>query len=351
MLFVQKMSIEKKFSLLKNIWEYEKILVSKTMGGMRQLKATAKQKEKKNFDIVILMRKIWARRWLYVMLIPFVAFFAIFVYKPMWGIQIAFKDYSVFKGMSGSPWVGLANFKSFFASPYAARVIRNTLLISLYSLAIAFPAPIIFALLLNEVRNAAFKKTVQTVSYLPYFISTVVVAAMVTSFLSPSNGIFNIIRDKLGLEKIYFLTQPQYFRTILITMQIWQGVGYGSVIYISALTSVDAQLYEACIIDGGGKWRQLIHVTIPGILPTVILMFIIRIGNIVNVGYEDIILLYQPSTYETADVIGSYVYRIGIEGNNFGLSTSIGLLQSVISLILVWASNMASRKISETSLW
>ena len=264
---------------------------------------------------------------------------------------MAFKDYSIFKGMAGSPWVGLDNYADFFRSPYAVRVIRNTLLLNLYSLVFSFPMPIIFALLLNELRAKTFKKTIQTISYLPHFISTVVIAGMVTMFLSPTNGVVNVILDKFGMDKIYFLTQPQYFRTILILMHIWQGTGYGSIIYISALTSVDEQLYEACIIDGGGKWKQLIHITIPGILPTIVIMLIMRIGHMFGSGYQDIILLYQPSTYETADVIGSYIYRMGIEGNNFGVSTAVGLLQSVLALILVTITNKISKLVTESSLW
>ena len=213
------------------------------------------------------------------------------------------------------------------------------------------PMPIILALLVNEVKNKYFVKTIQTISYLPHFISTVVIAGMVTSFLSPTNGIINIVRDMVGLDKIYFLTQPQYFRTIYIVMGIWAGMGFNAIIYISALTGVDEQLYEACVIDGGGKWKQLIHVTIPAIMPTIAIMFIIRIGGIINVGYETIILLYQPATYETADVIGSYVYRMGIEGSNYSLSTAVGLFQSVISLILVAGANAFSKKFAETSLW
>lgn len=305
--------------------------------------------QRKSYSVVL--KKLWGKRWLYAMLIPFVLWYIIFSYRPLWGLQMAFKEYSVFKGMAGSPWIGLENFRTFFESAYAGRVIKNTLLISLYNLIFSFPMPIIFALLLNELRVKTFKKTVQTISYLPYFISTVVIAGMVTTFLSPSNGVINVILDKLGMEKIYFLTQPQYFRTILVTMGIWQGTGYGAIIYISALSSVDEQLYEACIIDGGGRWKQLIHITIPGILPTIVIMLLMRIGSLVNVGYQDIILLYQPSTYETADVIGSYVYRMGLEGNNFGVSTAVGLMQSVISLLLVSLANTVSKKLTETSLW
>ena len=216
---------------------------------------------------------------------------------------------------------------------------------------IGFPLPIIFALLLNEVTSTKYKRLVQTFSYLPYFISTVVIAGMVTLFLSPSNGIVNIILDKLGMEKVYFLTKPEWFRTIYTMTNVWIGLGYNSVVYISALSGVDQSLYEACTIDGGGKMRQMLSVTIPGILPTIVTMFLIQIGNILNVGYELIIMLYQPATYETADTISTYVYRIGIEQANYSLSTAVSFFNSIVGLILVVIANYISKKVNNTGLW
>ena len=296
-------------------------------------------------------KQIVRDRQLYIIMIPFLLFFTLFVYRPMGSLVIAFKDYSVYRGVAASPWVGLENFRTFFESPYFWRLIRNTVLLSVYSLIFSFPSSILLALLLNEVRSKWFKSVVQTCSYLPHFISAVVIAGMVTSFLSPSNGVINLIIEMFGGEKIYFLSRAEYFRPIYIIMNIWTGIGYGSIVYIAAISGIDQQLYEACKIDGGGRLSQVWHVTLPGILPTVVTMFIMQIGNIMNVGYEKIILLYQPSTYETADVINSYVYRLGIEEANYSVSTAAGLFNSVIGFVLVMVANYASNKINDVGLW
>ncbi|MBQ7573210.1 MAG: sugar ABC transporter permease [Clostridia bacterium] len=311
------------------------------------MKKLSETKEKRSN----LSKRIWADRQLYFMLIPFLLFYVIFVYKPMWGLQVAFKDYNIFKGMSGSPWVGFENFKTIFGNPYFFRILRNTLLISTYSLIFSFPMPIILALLLNEVRIRKFKSLVQTCTYLPYFISTVVVAGMVTSFLAPSTGMVNLILAKLGFEKIYFLSKPEYFRTIFITQGIWQNAGYSSIVYIAALGGIDMELYDAAMVDGCGRWKQTLHVTLPGLLPTIVTLFIISVGNILNVGYEKIILLYQPATYETADVISTYVYRLGVEQANYGVSTAMGLFNSVVGFVFVYAANKISNKINGMGLW
>lgn len=297
------------------------------------------------------MKQTIADRELYLIMIPFILYYVFFVYRPMGGLQIAFKDYSVYRGINGSPWVGLKHFIAFFNSPYLYRLFRNTIIISGYGLLFGFPAPIILALLLNEVKNKGFKSVVQTCSYLPYFISAVVIAGIVTSFLAPTNGLINIIIEKFGGEKVYFLSKAEWFRTIYTTMGIWTGVGYSSIVYLAALSGIDMQLYEACTIDGGGKWKQVWHITLPGIMPTIITIFIISIGNILNVGYETIILLYQPATYETADVINSYVYRMGIENADYSLSTAVGMMNSVIGFILVMLANTISNKVNDTGLW
>lgn len=296
-------------------------------------------------------RQIWSDRHLYLMLIPFLLFYVLFVYKPMWGLQAAFKDFNIFKGMSESEWVGFKNFKTIFENPYFFRTLKNTVIIGVYSLIFSSPMPIILALLLNELKAKKFKSFVQTSTYLPYFISTVVVAGMVTSFLAPSNGIVNLIIEKLGFEKIYFLSKSKYFRTIFITQGIWQGAGYSSIVYIAALGSIDMELYDAAMVDGCGRWKQTLHVTLPGLLPTIVTMFIINVGNIINVGYEKIILLYQPATYETADVISTYVYRLGMEQANYGVSTAMGLFNSVVGFIFVFAANKLSNKINGMGLW
>lgn len=293
---------------------------------------------------------------LYVMVGIFIAWFILFAYMPMYGLQIAFKDYSPFKGIVGSPWApmnGFYHFYSFFTGPYIWRLIRNSLLINVYSIIFGFPMPIILALLLNEVRNKMFKTTVQTLSYMPHFISTVVVAGLVVQFLSPSTGLINFFYKWItgSNEGIYFLTRPEYFRTIFVLMGIWQGTGFGSIIYTSALAGIDQELYEAARIDGAGRWQQLTKITLPGIMPTIAIMLIMRVGNVLNVGYETIILLYQPVTYETADVISTYVYRTGIIDGNYSLATAVGLFNGIISVIMVQSANAISRKTGDVGLW
>lgn len=290
-------------------------------------------------------------KYLYLLLLPVVIWYIMFSYKPMLGLEIAFRDYSPWMGIKDSPYVGLSNFINFFQGQYFWRTLKNTLVINFYALIFGFPAPIVLALLLNEVRNKMFKNVVTTIVYLPHFISTVVIVGIVLSFLAPGTGIINILIRKLGGKDIYFIMQPEYFRTIFTTMNIWKEIGFGSIIYVSAFAGIDTQLYEACAIDGGGKWRQLWHITLPGIANTVIIMLIMRIGTLLSVGYEAIILMYQPVTYETADVISTYVYRIGIEGEQMSMATAVGLFNSVVSFILVITTNYISKKFSEVSLW
>lgn len=310
----------------------------------------------RNHQRVKLRAAIWRDRHLYLMLLPFVVDLAVFAYAPMYGIIIAFKDFSPFKGILGSPWApmgGFYHFYSFLTGPYFTRVFGNTLAINLLSLLFSFPLPIIFALMLNECRSKLFKTTVQTISYLPHFVSTVVIAGLVVSFLSPSNGIINHLYKMISGSDtgIYFLAKPEYFRTIYITMNIWAGTGFSSIMYTSALAGIDQELYEAARIDGAGRWRQMFNITIPGIFPTVAVMLIMRVGNLLNLGYEAIILLYQPVTYVTADVISTYVYRIGLVDGNYSLSTAVGLFNGIIALILVRIANTVSHKVGEVGLW
>ena len=291
-------------------------------------------------------------KYLYLLLVPFIAWYIIFQYKPMYGLLIAFQDFSIFKGISGSEWVGLENFKTFFSSDYFFRTLKNTVIISLYSLLFAFPAPIILALMLNEVRHKFFKKTVQTLTYLPHFISVVVVAGIVTNFLAPSNGLINILLDKIGFEKIYFLTMPEYFRTIYISsMEIWKDVGFSAIVYIAAIAGVNPQLYEAATIDGASRFQQMMKITLPSILPTIVIMLILKVGQLMEVGYEAIILLYQPATYETADIINTYVYRAGLQDGRYDIAAAAGLFNAVVSLILVIIANRISKKVTDNGLW
>jgi putative aldouronate transport system permease protein len=289
-------------------------------------------------------------KYIYIMLLVVVAWYVIFCYVPMYGAIIAFKDYSIGKGIFNSPWVGFKHFASFFSDINFMRVVRNTFLINIYDILWGFPAPIIMALLLNEVRNQYFKKTIQTLSYLPYFISMVVVCGIIVDFTS-TNGIINQLLSNFGFEKVNLLSKSEFFRTVYISSGIWQNVGWGSIIYLAALTNISPELYESAVIDGAGRWKQLIHITLPGIASTIIVLLILRMGSIMSVGFEKIILLYNPLTYETADVIASYVYRKGLLNADYSYSTAIGLMNSVINFLFLVVSNWLSRRYTESSLW
>lgn len=290
-------------------------------------------------------------KYLVYLFIPCFLYYLIFKYIPMFGIVIAFQDYSPYLGYFKSEWVGLQNFIDFFESIYFWRLIRNTLLLNVYDLLLGFPVPIIFALLLNEVTNQGVKRFVQTVSYLPHFISIVIVVGIMHSFLSPNSGIVNILLNNMGKDTIDFWTEPKWFRPLYIGSGIWQGFGWGSIIYLAAISGIDPNLYEAAEMDGARRIRKMIHITIPGIMPTIVILLILRLGNMMSVGFQKIILMYNGATYETADVISTYVYRKGIAGGEFSFATAVGLFNSVINLILIFAANTFSRKIGETSLW
>lgn len=274
------------------------------------------------------------------------AYYIVFHYLPMYGVIIAFKDFSPAKGILGSDWIGLQHFKMFFCSDYAWRVIRNTLQISFYTLIWGFPVPIILALLINEIRSKKFKKMVQTFTYLPHFISTVVICGMLMDFCA-RDGLFS----KLFGINDNLLARPEYFKTLYVSSGIWQTAGWQTIIYLATLTGIDQGLYEAAKIDGAGRLRQTLAVTIPGIMPTIVTLLILQIGKMMNVGFEKIILLYNPLTYETADVISSFVYRKGLIEFNYGYSTAVGLFNSVINFVLVVLANKISRKVNDTGLW
>ena len=300
-------------------------------------------------------RQLWKNirrdKALLLIVLPVVIHYLIFVYYPMYGNIIAFKDYSPVLGINGSEWVGFKYFLQFFRSPYFWRVLRNTLLISCYSILWGFPIPIIFALMTNDLRNGIFKRVVQAVSYIPYFISTVIICGMLVNFLSPSNGIVNTIIELFGGKPINFLMEPGWFRTVFIASGIWQGFGWSSIIYLAALTGINPELYEAATMDGASKLQQVIHVSVPCILPTIIVTFIMQIGTLMSVGYEKLILLYNPVTLDVADVISSYVYRTGLVEGNYSFGSAVGLFNSVINLLLVFLANRISKKVSEVSLW
>lgn len=292
-------------------------------------------------------------RWIYAMAAPVLIYVLIFFYYPVYGVLIAFKDFSPKLGILGSHWVGFEQFENFFCSVYFLRLLRNTLLISFYSLLFGFTFPILFAICLSEVRNHAFKRTVQTITYLPYFISLVVVCGLLTMFLS-TEGLFNQIAMMLGASEdslVNYLGDPSYFRSIYVVSGIWQNFGWNSIIYLAVITNIDPELYEAASVDGAQRFRKMLHITLPSLMPTVTIMLILAIGGLMNVGFEKIILLYNTQTYETADVISSFVYRRGIIETNFSFATAVDLFNAVISFALIITANRISRSVSETSLW
>ncbi len=290
-------------------------------------------------------------KYLVLMALPAVAYFLVFHYYPMYGMLIAFQDYSPGKGIWGSVWVGFEHFRQFFGGYYFFRLLSNTVIISVLSLLWGFPLPIIFALMLNEFREGTFKRTVQTVSYLPHFISLVVTCGMIINFLSPANGIINTLIKALGGSPVNFLGQPQYFRTVYVASGVWQEFGWNSIIYLAALSGVDQQLYEAARIDGAGRWKQMVNITLPSIQTTIIILLILSVGNIMSVGFEKIILLYNTSTYETADVISTYVYRMGLQSLQYSFSAAVGMFNSVVNILMLIMANTLSRRLTGSSIW
>lgn len=285
------------------------------------------------------------------LLLPGVLWYLFFAYKPMTELRIAFYDYNLFQGIEGSKFVGLKNFITFVSGSDFFRVVKNTFMLSLWQLLIGFPIPILLAISITEMKNKVISKLTQTATLLPHFISTVVACGMVVSFTSPSTGVFNMILGKFGVDPIYFMVEPDYFRGIFTGMHIWQNAGFNSLVFVAAIVGIDPQLYEAATVDGAGKLNKIIHVTIPGIIPTIVTMFVLQVGRMVKVGYEAVLLLYQPSTYSKSDVISTYAYRIGFQNNNYGLGTAVGLFEGMVALVMVVLANKASKKISDTALW
>ena len=289
---------------------------------------------------------------LLLMLLPGIALFVLFRYLPMYGLLISFKNYQLFKGFYASPWVGLKHFRAFFSDPYAYRIIRNTFLLGFYNILFSFPAPIVLALILNEVRRPGFKRFTQTVSYIPYFISTVIIVGLLKTFLSTDNGVINNAIKALGGQPIVFFNEAGWFRTLYIASDIWQSVGYGSILYLAAITGIDQELYEAARIDGASRFQNILHITVPSLLPTITILLIMRMGSIISVGFEKVYLMYSPATYETADVISTYVYRTGMTGDaNIGKATAIGFFNSIVSLVFVTGTNFISKRVLHESLW
>ena len=288
---------------------------------------------------------------LILMILPVVAYFIIFSYIPMAGLTMAFQDYIPRSGYFGSEWVGLYWFKQFFSSFYVGRLIRNTVLLSFFSLICGFPLPIVFALLLNELRSLRFKKTVQTISYMPYFISTVVLVGIMKLMMSSPDGVIVRIIEILGGKGSNYFMMPGKFRMLYIVSGIWQGLGFNSILYIAVLTSISPEIYEAAVIDGANRFQKMIHISLPCMRTTIGTLLILAIGGLFSVGFEKIILIYNPATYETADVISTYVYRRGIQNSEFSFATAVGLFNSVVNFVLLFIANMVSKRFMEVSVW
>jgi putative aldouronate transport system permease protein len=296
-------------------------------------------------------KRDFSMNWsVYLLFVPVFVYFIVFSYLPMFGIVMAFQDFSAVKGFFRSPWAGFVNFIAFFSGPNFLRILRNTLVISFLSLGIGFPLTIIFALLLNEIHYTWYKKTVQTISYLPYFISAVVLCGLILEFVS-SNGIITDVFVALGFPRENLLTNPRYFWTINLLSEIWQGLGYGSIIFIAAITNASQELHEAAVMDGANRLSRVWHVTLPAMMPVIITMLVLRCGMLLSVGGDKILLLYNPSIYETADVISTHVMRMGIERMQFSYSAAVGLFNSVVGLILLLLSNFISRKLTDNSVF
>ncbi len=288
---------------------------------------------------------------LYLMLIPAFIYYLVFHYGPMYGLVIAFQDYYPLKGVTGSSFVGLKHFKALLSNPFFFSVFRNTLIISLYKLLICFPAPVVLCLALNEIKRPKFKKVTQSISYLPHFISWVVISGVFIEFLSPSRGPINILRQQLGLDTIFFIADARYFRGVLVLTDLWKSVGWGSIVYLSAITSIDPSLYEAAEIDGAGRIKQILHVTLPSLVPIFTVMFIMESGKILNDSFQQVYNFLTPTTYGVGDVISTFVYRMGIMNMQYSFTTAVDLFKNTISMILVLLTNYVARRTSDYALW
>ncbi|MGM1050506.1 MAG: ABC transporter permease [Bacillota bacterium] len=294
------------------------------------------------------IRKNWD---LYLLIVPVIVYYIIFHYIPMYGVQIAFKDFIASKGITDSPWAGLKHFERFFNSYYFERLIINTLEIGLYELLVGFPVPIILALLINEVRSKLFRKTVQTITYAPHFLSTVVLVGMLFIFLDPNSGFINMLIRLFGGDPVSFLTEPGWFKTIYVFSGVWQQMGWSSIIYLAALTGIDPQQHEAAKVDGASRLKRIWHINLPGIMPTIIILLIMNVGSVMAVGFEKVFLMQNDLNRESSDVIATYVYRSGIVSAQYSFSAAVGLFNSIINFILLLTVNFISRKVGQNSLW
>ncbi|MBD2847178.1 sugar ABC transporter permease [Paenibacillus sp. IB182496] len=296
-------------------------------------------------------KKIGVNWQLYLLFLPTLAYFLIFQYGPLYGIQIAFKDFSAVRGITGSPWIGFEHFERFFGSYQFWTLLYNTIELSLYGLLVGFPVPIILALLLNQLGHERFKRFVQTVSYAPHFISTVVLVGMMFVFLSPNSGLLNQIIVAFGGDPVFFMARPEWFKTLFVFSTVWQSAGWGAIIYLAALASIDPGLHEAARIDGASKLQRIRHIDLPGIMPTIIILFILEIGKLMTVGFEKAYLMQNSLNIDSSEIIQTYVYKTGLLGAQFSFSTAVGLFDAVINFMILILFNRLSRRISETSLW
>lgn len=287
---------------------------------------------------------------IYLLLLPTMIYFIVFAYVPYFGLQIAFKDFKIFQGMLASPWVGFAHFRNFFNSPDFGRLLRNTLLISTYSLIFGFPIPIVFALLLNEVRHSIYKRFVQTVSYFPNFLSWVVYGGIIMAFVRPT-GIINQVLNSFGMNSVNIITNPRTFRGFLVMTSVMKSFGFSAIIYLAALSHIDQELYEAAIVDGAKKLRLIRHITLPAMMPIIVTMFVLALGGIMNANFEQIIILYNAAVFEVADVIETYVYRVGLQQAQYSIGAAVGLFKGVVGFVLIYISNYIIKKIGMYALW
>lgn len=297
-----------------------------------------------------LARDIKKYKLVYLMLVPVVLYYLIFHYLPMFGVIISFQNFKPAKGIAGSDWVGLKNFVDFFEGPYATRLIVNTIVLSVFQIAVGFPAPIVLALLFNEMRGNRYKRLCQTLTYMPHFISLVVICGIVRVFTS-STGLITTICTWFGMERVNLLAQPQYYRTIYVLSGVWQSIGWGSIIYLATLTNADPSLFEAAELDGANRLQKIIHINLPLLVPIIAIQLIMRVGSLMSEGADKTILLYTPVTYDTSDIISSYVYRIGLEKQSYSTASAVGLFNSLINMLLVVFANWFSRTFVNESLW
>lgn len=310
----------------------------------------------KELGRTVFFRHLKRDRYLFLLFIPGLLYYIIFKYVPMFGILISFQNYDIIGGFLESDWVGFAQYKKFLFDRNFWNLVKNTLVINIYVLLFSFPAPIVFAIALNEVVHAKFKRIVQTISYLPHFVSSIVVATMVIEFLSPQTGIFNkILHSLFGIEPIYFMGSSEYFRGIYVVTEIWKTMGWSAIIYIAALAGIDQTLYESAVVDGANRWHKIIYITLPSILPTIVIVFLLRLGYIMDVGFESIYMLQNPLNLPKSDVLSTFVYRRGILGEktlpNYSFASAVNLFQSVIACFMVLGANKLSTKINGTGLW